>query len=1623
MPESTSSAIPTDELAAQRVGTLIKGKWRVEALLGIGGMATVYAATHRNGQRTALKIMHPLFARDPEVVERFLREGYVANKIGHPACVRVIDDDLTDDGEPFLVMELLEGETLRDLWKRTGKRVPLPLVLHVAERLLDCLAACHDAGVIHRDLKPANIYVTNAGDVKLLDFGVALLRDTGGATAGMALGTPAYMSPEQAMGRAEKIDHRVDIFSVGAVIHALASGKRVHRAKNERDALKMAATTPAPSVGTIAPDLPPRVVALIDRALSWEVTDRFADAREMQREVIAIAELLKTNAARAQLTTSLETFHDEEAPPVETLPADDPRAVRCMSATRALGEAIDATFAFGREDPEARAAIDRAADALADALDRDAAVVIEVRQASFWAMGHMAWVATFPVDGVPRHLVPAGVRALRFLRGVGPDEVSELCTLLGMQAELPSHEDLATAIWDLHLSYVRADGVLGFVVADADSREARATQSSELEASVVAAQRKYASRLANPNLRAPKLAGPLAFDADARLLLDAELDLTEQQWSDRALSLLSVAMLDAAKHGEVPAILGALRKSAVRGMEDGRHDDVMRAARGLSAKLAEAVGPKDAPKLEGAVMSAAFGKEALVSALANLHESSRAPMATVLAKLTESDWPAIVTALHRPMSEQSALVLLDSVARVARAKHADLAAKTQRAPPAARRAVGAWLVREGHADSAESLPVPRAGERNVVAAEPSPDEALVLALVALAKLASNRQQATAEYERRVGDAAAALARMPRGTASISLEMAQSDGTSATRRGQHQMVFIDGRLARLTQQGFDAGMELGAILLKMGPTRILDLPRASTADDFRRFGTDVATAGSASNVRRRPMSDVARTHGLELERLPIEQRIARSCSSALLALRALLSAPKAGPRIEAQLLGRVARALVDDSERVTAAFLGTSFAESDRAAVAVSACILAIAAAREITADRRTLAAVAMGALLSIVDRPALLVGLGWADPASCSPAIIAHEAARSIAKTDDAAKTCFAARLVAAATRMAELRGSKSYDESISALASDDHIDASALRAIVAAIGVIPAGTMVELSNGEMAEVVAANEDDGARPLVRLVSDSSRVLELELEDELAIARVVEVDGWKTGPAPANEARHAHRPFDAPFDATAAISPDPGDARAVETGDDRSLRPHSFVRTSESPEETGPKPTAEGTFSTTPFVHLLVYVLDRELSGTLEVRESDGTRHLIALMNGTPNRVVTGRLIAPLGAQLVAAGKLSDVEAASAITGARTNGMPLGKYLVAHGKLKVVDLQHALELQVRRKVAGLVNLPENTTYAFYKDVDKLDAPPSAHVLEVDALDVVLDGVRAWSHRDRIRETLSRYAQLPLTLHAQSTIEHLDLSDSERGILRGLRETPVTLARLCEQPTTDVASIMSLVYTLVITRQVVVSGSKGPLGVRSLAKSLRPPPSMRAVTQTPLAGVAPSPPAAQQSQPLSPSTRQAFPAPPPPPASQSLLGGVVDKPEPIAKKARVLKPSTIEAIAKIEQQLLRKDIPAASRIVSQLDESGDADITAIALWVKALAAAIKPQEAIAELGRVLLDAPDCTRARLYRGKLFKRDNSKLREAVADFEQVLADDPTNKDAAAELRLLALTVKPGRF
>jgi serine/threonine-protein kinase len=272
--------------AQERVGKVLRGKWRLERLLGVGGMASVYAAVHRNGMRGAVKMLHPELSTHSGARERFLREGYAANTVEHEGAVTVLDDDAAEDGSVFLVMELLDGAAIEQVAVRLGGKLTVSEVAAIGDQLLDVLEAAHEKGIWHRDLKPENLFVTRQGRVKVLDFGIAKVKQSAqssrATSTGSVMGTPAFMPPEQALGRWSQVDGRTDLFAVGATLLNLLTGVLLHRGETAAEVLVSAATKPAPPVQTIDPSVPEPLALVLDRALKFDREERWPDAKSMQ---------------------------------------------------------------------------------------------------------------------------------------------------------------------------------------------------------------------------------------------------------------------------------------------------------------------------------------------------------------------------------------------------------------------------------------------------------------------------------------------------------------------------------------------------------------------------------------------------------------------------------------------------------------------------------------------------------------------------------------------------------------------------------------------------------------------------------------------------------------------------------------------------------------------------------------------------------------------------------------------------------------------------------------------------------------------------------------------------------------------------------------------------------------------------------------------------------------------------------------------------------------------------------------------------------------------------------------------------------------------------------------------
>ncbi|MFJ5922359.1 protein kinase [Kitasatospora sp. NPDC092948] len=301
------------------IGRALNGRYELGEILGVGGMATVYRAVdHQLGRPVAVKVLNGGLADDPRFAERFAREARMAALLVHPRIVTVFDSGI-DQGSPYLVMELVHGDTLGRLIAEQGA-LPVERAVGIAAAVLDGLAAAHVQGLVHRDIKPGNIMITHDGGVKVVDFGIARAGSSSGqqlTQTASVIGTAAYLSPEQAT--AGEVDARADLYAVGCVLVEMLTGAPPFTADTPvAIAFKHVTEYPVP-VTAVRPDVPPALDAAILRLLAKHPAERPADA------TTAVAELLAAvPAAPADRTAELLGAATQVLPPIPATMAPPP---------------------------------------------------------------------------------------------------------------------------------------------------------------------------------------------------------------------------------------------------------------------------------------------------------------------------------------------------------------------------------------------------------------------------------------------------------------------------------------------------------------------------------------------------------------------------------------------------------------------------------------------------------------------------------------------------------------------------------------------------------------------------------------------------------------------------------------------------------------------------------------------------------------------------------------------------------------------------------------------------------------------------------------------------------------------------------------------------------------------------------------------------------------------------------------------------------------------------------------------------------------------------------------------------------------------------------------------------
>jgi serine/threonine protein kinase len=292
------------------IGQVIKGLYKIYDEVGSGGIATVYLARNlRTNQIAAVKVVHSHIAKDPEVVKRFQREAGLLTGLSNPHLVQVFDHGI-ENGRHYLVMEYVEGRTLKSIINEEGA-LDVDRSLGIARQIAEGLAEVHRRGIVHRDIKPQNLMIEPDGTVKVMDFGIARIADLSALTrSGYLVGTPHYISPEQAMG--QQVDHRSDLYSLGVVLYEMLMGRVLFDADSPISVALKHLNEPVPSLRLQRADIPPDVEALVNHCLAKDREERFQSAGEL----IAAIDRVSGQAVSIQAETAVAAPAPAQSPPV-----------------------------------------------------------------------------------------------------------------------------------------------------------------------------------------------------------------------------------------------------------------------------------------------------------------------------------------------------------------------------------------------------------------------------------------------------------------------------------------------------------------------------------------------------------------------------------------------------------------------------------------------------------------------------------------------------------------------------------------------------------------------------------------------------------------------------------------------------------------------------------------------------------------------------------------------------------------------------------------------------------------------------------------------------------------------------------------------------------------------------------------------------------------------------------------------------------------------------------------------------------------------------------------------------------------------------------------------------------
>jgi len=338
-------------MAQLKTGDVVASRYRIENLLGVGGMATVFAATETDTERrVAIKVLNEVLRRHPTIPKRFLQEARAARALTTPFAVKVEGTGELADGTPYILMEFLDGMDLAAAARQAGGKLPVDRALYLADQIAEALQDAHSRGVLHRDLKPENVFVvsTPVGEmIKVMDFGIYKILAPGEANkitvTGTTVGTPQYMPLEQLRG-VKDLDGRVDIYALGVLLFEMLAGLRPFDGFSYEEVIMKVATQTAPSLASYRADLPASLVDVIMRGMARDRNQRIASMDQLRQELRPYWSGHRpdfTPYAQPATPISNPPSGDPSAqapsarPPGMTIPMDDPKQVAAFGAVAA----------------------------------------------------------------------------------------------------------------------------------------------------------------------------------------------------------------------------------------------------------------------------------------------------------------------------------------------------------------------------------------------------------------------------------------------------------------------------------------------------------------------------------------------------------------------------------------------------------------------------------------------------------------------------------------------------------------------------------------------------------------------------------------------------------------------------------------------------------------------------------------------------------------------------------------------------------------------------------------------------------------------------------------------------------------------------------------------------------------------------------------------------------------------------------------------------------------------------------------------------------------------------------------------------------------------------------------